>query len=187
MSFRLFIYYCALIGGCAAFFGWAFGRMLSPDPGTNPVGAAGIRGMFAGILIALGISLVDAVWNFSAQVGAMIPRVGVAVLVGCVGGLIGGIIGQSLLTATGSAIFLIFGWTLTGLLIGTSIGVFEILASVIRQQDVEGARKKMMKGLIGGAAGGFLGGLLFLLLGNACTGLMKPKDPSASFDPNRLW
>src|SRR3954454_21654954 len=104
MSFRLFIYYCALIGGCAAFIGWAFGRMLSPDPGTNPVGAAGIRGMFAGILIALGISLVDALWNFSlANFLSVFQRVGVAVLVGCVGGLIGGIIGQSLVNVTGLA------------------------------------------------------------------------------------
>ena len=27
MSFRLFIYYCALSGGCAAFVGWFVGRV----------------------------------------------------------------------------------------------------------------------------------------------------------------
>ena len=27
MSFRLFIYYCAVLGGCAAFVGWGLGRL----------------------------------------------------------------------------------------------------------------------------------------------------------------
>src|SRR5690349_15963678 len=125
MSFRLFIYYCALCGGWAAFVGWALGQVISPQ---NPTGNAGIKGMFLGMLVALGLSLVDAVWNLSLnQMGQVVQRVGVAVLVGCVGGLLGGMLGQLTFALTG-VIGFVFGWTLTGLLVGTSIGVFEVLS-----------------------------------------------------------
>src|SRR5262245_41306042 len=107
MSFRLFIYYCALCGGWAAFFGWILGRLIYPH---NDIGRAGIRGMFLGMLVALGLSMVDALWNVSLkQVLQILQRVGVAVLVGCVGGLLGGIVGQALFNL--SAIFFVFGWT----------------------------------------------------------------------------
>ena len=176
MSFRLFIYYCALCGGWAAFFGWILGRMFSPH---NDIGRAGIRGMFLGMLIALGLSLVDAMWNVSMkQILQVLQRVGVAVLVGCVGGLLGGIVGQALYNV--SAIFYVFGWTLTGLLVGTSIGVFELLAGIIRQQDIQGAKKKLIKGLIGGGTGGLIGGILALLLRSAWSGILKA-------DPDSVW
>lgn len=174
MSFRLFIYYCALCGGWAAFFGWILGRLFSPH---NDIGRAGIRGMFLGMLVALGLSLVDALWNVSMkQVLQVLQRVGVAVLVGCVGGLLGGIVGQALFNV--SAIFYVFGWTLTGLLVGTSLGVFELLSGIIRQQDIQGAKKKLIKGLIGGGTGGLIGGILALLLRSAWTGILKTDSES---------
>ena len=84
MSFRLFIYYCALCGGWAAFFGWVLGRALSP---SNVTGRDGIRGMMLGILVALGLSLVDCLWNMSLRrLGLVAMRVGVAILVGGIGG-----------------------------------------------------------------------------------------------------
>src|SRR5687768_10452760 len=94
MAFRLFIYYCALCGGWAAFFGWMLGRVLSP---ASAAGTAGIRGMMLGIMVALGLSLVDCLWNLSArQIGRIAMRVGVALLVGGLGGLIGGLVGHFL-------------------------------------------------------------------------------------------
>jgi hypothetical protein len=161
MSFRLFIYYCALCGGWAAFFGWILGALVHPS--SEPYKAT-IKGMFLGIATALGLSLVDALWNLSAkQPVQILLRVGVAVLVGWLGGMFGGFLGQVLFGATGSPIFFVLGWTLTGLLVGTSIGVFDILSGVIRQQDMQGAQRKLLKGLIGGTAGGLLGGILALL------------------------
>jgi hypothetical protein len=181
MSFRLFIYYCALCGGWAAFFGWILGRLFSPH---NDIGRAGIRGMFLGMLVALGLSLVDALWNVSfKQVGQVLQRVGVAVLVGCVGGLLGGIIGQLFFGVTHSSIFYVFGWTLTGLLVGTSVGVFELLSGIIRQQDIQGAKKKLLKGLIGGTVGGVIGGILSLLLGAAWAGILKVVDRDTAWSP----
>ncbi len=161
MSFRLFIYYCALCGGWAAFFGWMLGRFISPATIT---GRDGLRGMMLGILVALGLSVVDSLWNTSwRNAGTILLRVAVALLVGGVGGLLGGLVGSLLYGV--SAIFFVFGWTLTGLLIGTSIGAFEFLSSVISGKNQGGARKKVLKTLIGGTIGGILGGVLAMLLG----------------------
>src|SRR5438105_830065 len=106
MSFRLFIYYCALCGGWAALFGWLLGLSFSP---TSVTIRDGLRGMMLGILVALGLSLVDCLWNLSLrQIGQILMRVGVALLVGGVGGLCGGFIGSTLYQA--SAAFFVFGW-----------------------------------------------------------------------------
>lgn len=181
MSFRLFIYYCALCGGWAAFVGWVLGRIFSP---TNPIGNAGIKGMFLGMLVALGVGLVDALWNLSLrQLGQVVQRVGVAVLVGTVGGLIGGMAGQWLFRQTGSTLFLLFGWTLTGLLVGTSVGVFELLSSILSQQEVDSAKKKLLKGLIGGTVGGLLGGILALLFRSLWQGIAPNTDIDQLWSP----
>ena len=60
----------------------------------------------------------------------------------------GGLIGSLLYSA--SAAFFVFGWTLTGLLIGASIGAFEFLTSVISGRNQPGAHKKIIKTLTGG-------------------------------------
>jgi hypothetical protein len=143
--------------------------------------------MFLGMLVALGLSLVDALWNLSLrQLGSVSLRVGMAVLVGCVGGLLGGMLGQILLDATKLDLFYVFGWTLTGLLIGAAIGVFEVLSSMVRQQDVRGSSRKMLKALIGGTIGGLLGGILSLLLRLAWSKVFAGKDPEALWSPTAM-
>src|SRR5712691_8055502 len=134
MSFRLFIYYCALCGGCAAYLGWAMGRVAA---GEDPIGQAGIKGMFLGLLVALGLGLVDMLWNFS--LGQFLPatlRIIVAVMVGAVGGLMGGMLGQLFYGRLQLSVFLILGWTITGLLIGASVGVFDVMNRLLRNQDL---------------------------------------------------
>jgi len=186
MSFRLFIYYCLLCGGWAAFLGWGIGRLVSRilSP-SGEVGSAGIKGAFLGLAVALGLGLVDALWNLSMrQLGQVLARVSTAVLVGFVGGLLGGMLGQILFSATGGlGLFLVFGWTITGLLIGTSIGAFEVLSSMVRQTDRSGSRKKLVNGLIGGTAGGLLGGILALMLRTAAAKIFSDKDPEQLWSP----
>src|SRR2546422_11633693 len=98
MSFRLFIYYCGVCGGWAGFVGWIPGRLLSPE---NPLGHDGIHGMFLGLFLALGLSLVDALWNLpAAPLFQVFLRVVVAVAVGTVGGLVGGLVGHLLIQWT---------------------------------------------------------------------------------------
>jgi hypothetical protein len=178
MSFRLFIYYCALCGGWAAFVGWGIGKLLAPN---GEIGRAGIMGAFLGLAVALGLGLVDALWNLSlTQLVKILARVGTAVLVGFFGGLLGGVLGQLMLNWFGAVGF-VLGWTLTGFLIGISIGLFEVLSSMIRQADLSGSRKKLVNGVIGGTAGGLLGGILALLLRIASSKVFSGKDE------NELW
>ena len=76
MSFRLFIYYCAVCGGWAAFIGWAIGKVLSKTT-SDVTKIAGIQGMFLGMFVALGLSVVDSLWNLSLrQFGQIVMRVG---------------------------------------------------------------------------------------------------------------
>jgi MFS family permease len=165
MSFRLFIYYCSLCGGCAAYLGWVLGRFSSTE---HHVAQAGVKGLFLGLTVALGLSLVDALWNFTArQVLQIGPRVLIAVVLGCVGGFFGGVIGQSLYGWSQLSAFLILGWTFTGFLIGASLGVFDYLTRMLHNEDGRGALKKVRNGLLGGTLGGLLGGVLYLLLQSA--------------------
>jgi Inner membrane component of T3SS, cytoplasmic domain len=186
MSFRLFIYYCALCGGWAAFVGWAFGLVLSP---SNPLGMVGIKGMWLGMFIAFGLGLVDALWNLSlTQVHIIFMRVSVAIMVGCVAGLLGGVVGQFLFSLVKwpllGQLFYVFGWTITGLLVGTSVGVFEVLASVVQQQNYMGSVKKLVKGLIGGTAGGIIGGTLSMILNLLFATLFSSKEQSSLWSPS---
>jgi MFS family permease len=162
MSFRLYVYYCALCGGWAAFAGWIAGRIR---PLEHPLASAGVKGLCLGLFVALGLSLLDAFWNLSRHhLGQACGRVLVAVLVGTIGGMAGGTVGQALFSWQPYPALLIVGWTITGLLIGASIGVFEILQHYLRQDGMGGAVRKIVRGVLGGTAGGLLGGTLSLLL-----------------------
>src|SRR5581483_7690473 len=123
MSFRLFIYYSALSGGITAFLSWVLGRMSG---NYDPVGVAGIRGMWLGMLVALALGIIDSLWNFGPhQLLRVAPRILVAVIVGTVGGLLGGVIGQVVFNLSDSlnlsilaSVGWVLGWTITGLLVG---------------------------------------------------------------------
>jgi hypothetical protein len=181
MSFRLFIYYCALSGGGGAFFGWAVGRALA---GPTVLGD-GIKGLWLGLGVALALGLVDALWACSLrQMGAIAARVLVALMVGCLGGLLGGLLGRALYEWHAWDFFVVFGWTLTGLLIGVSLGVFDLLVSIAQNQSTQGAVAKILKGLIGGTLGGILGGFLYLVLQGAWAGLFSDKPPKSLWSPS---
>src|SRR4051794_19874367 len=95
MSFRLFIYYCALLGGAAAFGGWVIGRALSLP--ANKVMETGVKALCLGLLIALGLALVDSLHGLSLRRLAVVSlRIFTATLGGAAAGLLGGIVGQAL-------------------------------------------------------------------------------------------
>jgi len=93
--------------------------------------------------------------------------------VGALGGLLGGLIGQALYGWKEYDVFLVLGWTITGFLIGVSLGLFDLLSSLIRHQDLGAARRKMFKGVLGGTLGGLIGGTLSLLLLSGWTQLLR--------------
>src|SRR5262249_27428457 len=77
----------------------------------------------------------------------------------------------------------VIGWTLTGALIGTSVGMFEWLMSLITNRDQMGAQKKLLKTLSGGTVGGVLGGILALVMLMAFNGLFSNKDTTKLWSP----
>jgi hypothetical protein len=179
MSFRLFVYYCALVGGWSAFFGFWLGLFLVP---STDLGSDGFKGMWLGMTVAFGLGLVDALWNVPLTAVVEIAlRLIVGMLVGCVGGLLGGVLGHALFAFTGWTVFRVFGWTLTGFLVGASVGVFEMLSSVVRQQDYVGSLKKLIKGVVGGTLGGIMGGVLSVLL-RLAFGIIFPNK-----EQEKLW
>jgi hypothetical protein len=181
MSFRLFIYYCALCGGGSALIGWACGRGMA---GANPMLTAGLKAMLLGMLVALTLSLVDALWNLSLrQVGPVLQRVVAAVLVGGVGGLFGGLLSDALNRQSPLLGFGV-GWTITGLLIGAAPGVFDLLASLTGGQSPRGPLRKVLNGVLGGAVGGFLGGVLSMRLRLTWAELFQGKPADELWSPS---
>ncbi len=137
-------------------------------PLQNRIAKAGIQGMFLGMMVAFGLGLVDSLWNASDRnLGSRLGRVFVAVTVGCLGGLLGGIIGEAFFGLTRLSISLVFGWMITGLLIGVSLGTFDLLVCMTKQTDSRGAYRKLFNGVVGGSLGGILGGVLYLLMAKA--------------------
>src|SRR5262245_20191247 len=160
MSFRWYIYYCSVCGGCAAYLGWVLGR-IPPIP--HHVFQAAVKGMLLGMVLAVGLTLVDALWHLSSRSQAeALWRVVVAGLVGTLGGFVGGMLGQVLYGATQFAPFLLLGWAFTGVLIGAAPGTYDVATRVGAGEALGGAKRKFLNGLLGGAAGGLLGGLLYL-------------------------
>ncbi len=176
MSFRWFIYYCGMCGGCAAFFGWIFGRFM---PSGSQELAAGLKALFLGMIVAVVLSLLDSLWNGGAGMTRVL-RLLAAALLGGFGGFLGGVIGMALygwlqaVHAWVALIGLIVGWLITGLLIGISLGVFDLYERHRMKQPLTGARRKIQHGLLGGALGGLIGGFLY--------GLLDWMDPV-----QRLW
>jgi hypothetical protein len=167
MSFRLFVYYCALVGGWAAFVGWFLGVNFAPGA-DHLVARNGVIGMFLGVFIALGLGLVDAFWVLPVrQAAPILSRVGVAVLIGGGGGLLGGGLGQLLVEWTELDVVFVLGWTLLGALCGASVGAFGMIEQAVRKAgpggDRPAARAKLLKCVLGGLGGGILGGTLAVL------------------------
>jgi len=182
VSFRLFIYYCALCGGLGAFAGWGLGRWLADEPS---VFHSGLKGLFLGLGIAFLLGLLDALWNVPLRrFFTMLFRVLTAVLIGGAGGLLGGILGQLLVNKWNKDYLLVLGWMLTGLLIGLSLGVFELLAALVRGQETRGAVRKMLNGLLGGTFGGVLGGILYVVMFGSLVELFKDKPDDSLWTPS---
>jgi Inner membrane component of T3SS, cytoplasmic domain len=176
MSFKLFIYYCALCGGWGAFLAWAAlwaaGILGIDQPFLKTPLIAGCLGL----LVAAAVGGVDAVLN---AVGSQrFVRVGICMAVGLVGGAVGGLVGEALHqmvllvlhAAAGDMLdsiggfLLLFGWILVGVAIGAAIGVFDLMRAMTGKQDMRVALRKTLNGVYGGLLGGLIGGVFFGLL-----------------------
>jgi hypothetical protein len=161
MSFKLFLYYCAVCGGWAALVGWAVGRGLTDGGGTA---SDMVQGLFLGLAVALALGVLDAVWNTGHRPALVLGRGAFVALVGGLSGMLGTALGSGLFDLTRREPFRLAGWTLTGLLVGVSVGLYDFLARWWARDRSGGGWRKLRHGAVGGALGGILGGVLFVVL-----------------------
>lgn len=170
MSFPRFVFYCAIIGGWAAFVGWLLSEAIlmrrSPDVSqvTLLLTAALVGGAIGG-----GLNLLAGAAHGTLKDN--LPRLWVGLIGGLIGGALGGLIGNfignflySLLPGQGGTAIRIVMRALGWMFMGTGIGCVEGI--------YDRSWKKIRNGLLGGGLGGFLGGLMFepvlwLISGNA--------------------
>ncbi len=182
MSFRVFIYYCAAWGACAAFVGWVVGRLLAGEPG---LASASVKGLVLGVLVAVGRGLVDARAAASQRdFTALGVRLTLALLFGAAGGLIGGFLGQLFYGWLQWEFWRVLGWVLTGVLVGAAPSAFDFLSAVLRNEERRGARRKLRNGLIGGTVGGLVGGFSLLLLRGAWGGIFTGSSVDELWSPS---
>jgi hypothetical protein len=181
MSFRRFIYYSTLVGAWAAFLGWALARFLAPQ---HDIVYAVVYGLFLGLTVAFGLSLVDALWNFSpSQFVPIFARVAAAMAIGVIGSsACGAIAGTAFHYLPGgfASVALLFGWIGLGFLVGLSVSLFDVLAGLARK-DVRGPLKKLLKCTAGGTFGGIVGGIAAWVFKFPVGSLLN--DPGG----NELW
>lgn len=186
MSFKNFIYWCALAGGWAAFAAWGLAEAMGifTDDKYGPMARTAVTAALVGLFVASTIGMLDALLN---AVGFQrVVRAGVCLIVGMFGGLVGGAIGQMLYGAAENPAFRVMGWAIVGIAIGASIGVFDIQRAVLTKQPLGQARRKMINGMIGGTVGGVLGGVFFEMIArgfSTIAGMFKDLDPSAMHSP----
>jgi len=163
MTFRLFIYYCALGGGWAAFLAWGLLALIGvASQEGKSLGQVALIGAFLGLLVAAALSLVDSLLNAS---GGRLGRVLVSGAVGLAGGAVGALLGGALFQAGDQQlIWLVAGWMVAGLLIGAASGLFDVLRARLDNRPVGQPLRKTINGVYGGLLGGFLGGFPFGLM-----------------------
>jgi hypothetical protein len=182
MSFKLFIYYCAICGGWAALAGWALGLALGAIA-ENALFRVMIEGLCVGMLVALALGFVDILWNTGGrQMSQALLRGLIVAGIGCVSGLLGAAIGQVLVLLAGWVthrdidILGVVGWVLSGLLIGASVGVYDWWQHQQRGEAAAGAARKVRNGVLGGMLGGLIGTALYWALRLGLTTILKRDD-----------
>jgi hypothetical protein len=164
MSFKVYIYYCALCGGWAAFVAWAIVATMASQSlmPSNKVAESAAIGALLGFFVAGAVGFVDAVLN---AVGMQrVTRVMLCALLGVGGGAVGATIGGFVVWVTTNSFLMFPGWVLVGTLIGASLGVFDLVRSVTSGGDKKAPLNKFFNGIYGGLLGGVVGGLPFTLI-----------------------
>ena|ERR1051326_1217426 len=184
MSFRLFVYYCAVCGGWAGLIGWGIGLLLrillhAVHVDDRMVDAL-VRATCVGMAVALSLGAIDGLWNSGGkQLGSVGLRAAVGGLAGLVATIPGAFIGQLLVNVTNIDALAAVGWTLTGVLIGATVGLYDTGVRMASGEGIGGAIRKVFNGLIGGFAGGLVGGIIYVIV-NFILGLVINKENSVS-------
>jgi|694.fasta_scaffold01521_23 MFS family permease len=161
MSFNLFLYYCAVFGAYAALSAAFISRLVTQGV-TSELLQSVIDGALVGALISFAVGVLDTVWSTGkSDIKRLVIRSLGAGFVGLFGGILGGVTGSVIVRITGVQFFVLIGWTISGLLIGLSLGLFDLVFALATKSPAP-HDNKIKNGLMGGALGGFLGGAFFL-------------------------
>ena len=156
MNFQLFIYYCALSGGWAAFLAWSLIHSAGANgTGVSPYAKAGAIGALLGGCVAAAVSIVDGLLNDKGM--QRLARAAASGLLGAIAGAIGSLAATALFHFLSVPRFL--GWMLVGTLVGASLGLFDVFLALTGKASPSAARRKVANGLMGGLVGGLVGGL----------------------------
>jgi predicted membrane-bound spermidine synthase len=173
MSFKQFIYYCALCGGWAALVAWVivqFGGLRTElaDSDSTKLLKASVNAGLLGLMVGGMLALLDALQN--SKGAQRFVRVLLCMVIGVIGSMLAAFLGQILYTALGEQSWcVVLGWVVMGVLIGASIGVFDLLRAIVSGQESSAPLRKTVNGVIGGFLGGLIGGLAYALM-------MTPKN-----------
>jgi FHA domain len=153
---RLIIWSC-LIGGWAAFLSWLitevpFHHWIDQNS-TLAFFLAIVMATFVAIAIGGGVSLASGLTD--PKIPNLLKRLGLGFAGGLLGGLLGTLLGACIFSVLQGIPVLgflgrVLGWTLIGVGIGVTEGIFD--------RNI----KKIRNGVIGGAVGGFLAGFFFV-------------------------
>jgi hypothetical protein len=169
MTFRLFIYYCALGGGWAAFLAWGLLALVGvATVEGKSMGQVALVGAFLGFFVAAAIGLVDGLLNSKGSERFL--RMLISGGIGLVGGAVGSLLGAALFEAgSQQLVWLVIGWMVAGLLIGAASGLFDVIQASMAGRELGQSMRKSLNGVYGGLLGGLLGGFPFgvLLTSNA--------------------
>jgi FHA domain-containing protein len=157
MSFKTFIYYCAILGGWAGFLAWVV-RTFPPFKLINieaDLLRQGAIGAVLGLLVGGLIGLLDALLNTTGFVRVI--RFIICAGLGFAGGMIFGMVGEMIRRGVG---MYLWGWMLVGIVIGASIGVYDLLRNAGSVKGMGLAIRKVIRGVVGGAIGGAIGGFV---------------------------
>jgi hypothetical protein len=176
MSFKVFIYYCALCGGWAAFFTWAVAAAVGWTTTESIFLKASLIGGLLGMFVAAAVGLLDAILNSTGS--QRVLRTFLCAGLGLLSGVFGGVVGETLHHFL--SVPLLVGWVLVGVLVGASIGAYDLMLAFSSGRDFKQALKKTFNGIYGGFLGGFLGGLPFTLLDTQIADRILPSIPRSS-------
>ncbi|GIW79957.1 MAG: hypothetical protein KatS3mg105_1764 [Gemmatales bacterium] len=184
MSFRNFIYYCAICGGWAAFVAWILIEVMGVYSGRikSDTAKTVLTSALLGLFVGSTIGMLDALLNSNGF--QRFVRAGICLVVGMFGGILGGFVGQIVYDISKNPLFQIAGWALVGITIGASIAVFDLQRALRSPTTFGLARRKLINGMIGGTVGGVLGGIAFHIVGMGFA--MIPKLGLGNLDPNTM-
>ena len=159
MSYRIFVYYCAVCGGGAAFVAWVLTVAIGLEGVDSNLFHSLVLGGILGMTVAGALGTVDSLLNAPRDQRAV--RILGAAAFGLVGGFITGMLCDLLTAITPWLRFV--GWAIVGIATGASINAYALIQSLLSGKPLGLAKQKLMNGIIGGALGGGCGGLLFSL------------------------